>query len=334
MNRIAITGVPGWLTSGILEDFRKHPEVEFSVIVALAHPSATGSAAAQLERYSWPFEVVGYDLATKPEAAASLGGVDVLVHTAGVIHVNRTRDWYDVNTAGTVHLAREAKRAGVKRFVFVSSIAAAGKSRADSDLIESDEPRPMHHYGKSKLLAERGIMALHEPGVFDVVILRPSMFYGPPVPNRHVDIYKRILHGRMPLVGGGKFRRSVIHIENLAQAVRLAMTSPNAPGQTYFIVDRPVYTTYAVVEAMAGALGARVRYVPIPAAMAETAFQIDRAVSAIGIYIAPIHLLGEAHWHQSASCAKAEHDLGYNPTVELHEGMVRAVQWCRDQALL
>jgi nucleoside-diphosphate-sugar epimerase len=318
----------------MLEDFRKHPELEFSGIVALAHPSATRAATAQLEKYAWPFEVAGYDLSGKTATPPPLDDVDVLVHTAGVIHVNRTRDWYDVNTAGTINLARAAKRAGVKRFVFVSSIAAAGKSRPGTDLVESDESKPMHHYGKSKLLAERGILALHEPGAFDVVILRPSMFYGPPVPQRHVEIYKRILHGRMPLVGGGKYRRSVIHIENLAQAVRLAMISPNAPGQTYFIVDRPVYTTYDVVEAMAGALGARARYVPVPSVLAETAYQIDRAVSALGVYIAPIHLLGEAHWHQSASCAKAERDLGYHPTIELREGMSAAVQWCRDQALL
>jgi nucleoside-diphosphate-sugar epimerase len=318
----------------MLDDFRRHPEFEFSGIVVLAHPFAIGPATAQLEKYSWPFEVVPFDLATKTDAAPTLDGVEVLVHTAGVIHVNRTRDWYDVNTAGTIHLASEAKRAGVKRFVFVSSIAAAGKSRPGTDLVESDESKPMHHYGKSKLLAERGIMALHEPGVFDVVVLRPSMFYGPPVPQRHVEIYKRILHGRMPLVGGGKYRRSVIHIENLTQAVRLAMTSPNAPGQTYFIVDRPVYTTFDVVEAMADALGTRARYVPIPAVMAETAYQIDRAVSALGIYIAPIHLLGEAHWHQSASCAKAERELGYQPQVELRAGMTNAVEWCRARALL
>jgi nucleoside-diphosphate-sugar epimerase len=334
MHRIAVTGVPGWLTTGMFEDFRKHLGIGFSEVVVLVHPGSTQAAQTFAGSYPWPASVVAYDLGQRTPIAEALKEVDVLVHTAGVIHVNRTSDWYDINAAGTIHLAQEAKRAGVRRFVFVSSIAAAGKSRPGSDLVESDEPKPMHHYGKSKLLAERGVLALQESGVFDVVILRPSMFYGPPVPMRHVEIYKRILYGRMPLVGGGRYRRSVIHIENLAQAVRLAMTSPNAPGQTYFIVDRAVSTTFDVVEAMAEALGTRARYVPIPAAMAETAYQIDRAVSSVGIYIAPIHLLGEAHWHQSASCAKAEHELGYQPHVELREGMANAVQWCRDNALL
>jgi nucleoside-diphosphate-sugar epimerase len=334
MNSIAVTGFPGWLTSGMFADFRKHPEMGFDRVTALVHPGSLNAAKAAAEEFPWTFSLVAYDLGERADLSDALAGVDVIVHSAALIHVRRTRDWYDVNTAGTIHLANEAKRAGVRRFVFISSIAAAGKSKPDSDLVETDEPKPMHHYGVSKLQAERALLELHEPGVFDVVILRPSMFYGPPVPIRHVDIYKRILHGRMPLVGGGRYRRSVIHIDNLAQAVRLAMTSPNAPGQTYFVVDRPVYTTKDVVEAMASALGARPRYVPIPAAAAEIAYQLDRAVSSIGVYIAPVHLLGEAHWHQSASCAKAERELGYDPKIELREGMAGAIEWCRQQRML
>jgi nucleoside-diphosphate-sugar epimerase len=334
MKTVGITGFPGWLTSGMFADFERHPEMEFERVVAFVYPSMLEQARKEARKYPWPFDLTPLDLSNPEPCAPRLAGVDVVVHTAALIHVRRTRDWYDVNAAGATFLAREAKRAGVRRFVFISSIAAAGKSEPEVDLVETDEPRPMHHYGKSKLLAERALMDLHEPGVFEVVILRPAMFYGPPVPQRHVEIYKRILHGRMPLVGGGRYRRSVIHIDNLSQAVRLAMQSPNAVGQTYFIVDRKPYTTFDVVEAMAKALRTQARYIRIPAALAEAAYQIDRVVSRFGAYIAPVHLLGEAHWHQSASCAKAERELGYDPVVELEPGMENAVAWCREQKLL
>jgi nucleoside-diphosphate-sugar epimerase len=334
MTKIAVTGFPGWLTSGLLDDLVAHPEVSPDEIVFFVHPPIFYAACELAARYPWKREIVPFDLTGKQSLRNLLEGVDAVVHTAGVIHVKHTRDWYDINTDGTIHLGSEAKCAGVRRFVFISSIAAAGKSWPNRDLVESDAPRPMHHYGKSKLLAEKALSAMQKPGVFDVVALRPPMFYGPPVPSRHVEIYKRILHGRMPLIGGGKYNRSLVHIDNLAQAVRLAMMSPRAAGQTYFITDRPVYTTFSVVEAMAEALGTKARYVHVPALFAETAYQADRAIGALGIYVAPIHLVGESHWHQSASCDKAIQELGYRPTVELREGMRGAVEWCRRKNLL
>ena len=333
MKKIAITGYPGWLTTALLDDYASRPD-EFTDLVALVHPVAKTRAKVEISKYPWRSTVVEYDLA-KPEGTIPvLTGVDVLVHTAAVIHVHKTRDWYTINARGTIELAKQAKAAGVRRFVFVSSIAAAGRSPADGDLVESDEPRPMHHYGRSKLIAERALLGMQEPQKFEVVILRPSMFYGPPVPERHVEIYKRILHGRMPLIGGGRYRRSLVHIDNLVQAVRLATTVPAAAGQTYFIVDRPTYTTYSVVEAMAEALGVKAKYVRLPHVLAEAAYQVDRALGAVGLYVAPIHLVGESHWHQSASCEKAIAEMGYSPRIELREGMRSTIAWCREKRLL
>lgn len=329
IGKLAITGFPGWLTTALLDDLLAHPAQAPDELVLLAHPANMSAAATAAARYPWRSSVVPLELGAPLSVTDALRGVDVLVHTAAVIHVRRTDDWYRINTQGTIALANDAKRAGVSRFVMISSIAAAGKSLPDRHLVEEDASKPMHHYGRSKLLAERALLELHEPGKFEVVILRPSMFYGPPVPQRHIDVYKRILTGQMPLVGGGNFNRSLIHIDNLTQAVRLAMVTPRAAGQTYFIVDRSIYTTRSVVEAMAEALGTKPRYVHLPAFMAEGAYQVDRALAAAGIYVTPIHLLGEAHWHQSASCSKAERDLGYAPAVELREGMHGAIAWCR-----
>jgi nucleoside-diphosphate-sugar epimerase len=334
MKRLAVTGFPGWLSSGLLDDLVAHPEACPEEILFLVHPPMLETARELAAAYPWKHTVVPFELTAVQSLHEPLSGIDTLVHTAGIIHVKRTRDWYDVNTKGTIELASQAKRAGVGRLVFVSSIAAAGKSWRDRSLIESDRPRPMHHYGKSKLLAERALIGMWEPGAFNPVILRPPMFYGPPVPTRHIEIYRRILHGRMPLIGGGKYNRSLVHIVNLTQGVRLAMTSPRAGGQTYFITDRPVYTTFSVVEAMAEALGTKARYLHIPALLAETAYQADRAMSALGLYVAPIHLVGESHWHQSASCDKAIQELGYQPTIELSEGMHQAIEWCRRKHLL
>src|SRR5262249_14508666 len=137
-------------------------------------------------------EIIAHDLCAPPPPGR-LEGYDALLHSAALIHVRRTSDWYRVNTEGTLALAQSAKESGVRRFVFVSSNAAGGRADDNSHLLkESDPPRPLSHYGRSKWLAEQGLLEMHKPGSFDVCILRPSMFYGPPVPDRHVDVYRRI----------------------------------------------------------------------------------------------------------------------------------------------
>lgn len=334
---LAMTGAPGWLTQALLDDLARDPFPELQEIRALAHPSVAGAIATGPGQ---PRAAVhALDLAEPESVAAQCGsalaGVDVLLHSAAVIHVRRTADWYRVNTEGTLALARAAKAAGVRRFVFVSSNAAAGRCESASQVLtEADPPRPLSHYGRSKWLAEQGLMELHQPVGFEVAILRPSMFYGPPVPDRHVDVYRRILSGRMPVVGDGNFRRSITYIDNLVAAVRLAMTHPAASGETFFVVDEPVYTTRKITEAMASALGVSLKELPLPYLAGPVAYRADRILAAAGIYWKNLHLVGEGHWHVALSCAKLKEKLGWKPAVELEEGMRRAVAWCRQRGKL
>jgi nucleoside-diphosphate-sugar epimerase len=177
-------------------------------------------------------------------------------------------------------------------------------------------------------------MEMYDSRRFEIVILRPSMFYGPPVPPGHVEIYRPILDGRMPLVGDGKFARSITYIDNLVQACRLALYRPNAAGQTYYIVDARVYSTKEIVEEMGHALGAPVRYLRLPRSVGPTAYALDRALAALGPYWPSLHLLGESHWHVGISCAKAMRELGFKPEIDLTTGMQRVVHWCRKKGKL
>jgi nucleoside-diphosphate-sugar epimerase len=322
---LAITGVPGWFTQALLDDLRIAPLENYRVR-ALVHPSLEVSAI--LARNPELAGVEPYDLLAGNGSA--LKAVDVLVHAAAVIHVRRTSEWYRLNTEGTKILAQKAREAGVRRFVFLSSNAAGGRCESPTQVLTEAVPsQPLSHYGRSKLLAEEALMRLHEPGRFEVTILRPSMFYGPPVPDRHVDVYRRILHGRMPMVGNGNYRRSITYIDNLVQAARLAVTHPAASGETFYVVDEPIYTTGSITEAMAAALGARLRFLRLPEWTGPVAYRVDRALASAGIYWQNLHLVGEAHWHVAISCRKLQQRLGYSPAITLKEGMRRSVEWCR-----
>ena len=339
LSRLAITGFPGWLTQALVDDLVNSPLDNLRQVSVLVHPALLHAASDLIKHNPLISSVRAFDL-VRPESDLNslhdtLNDVDVLLHSAAVIHPQRTADWYRVNTKGTLQLARLARLAGVRRFVFISSNAAAGRCETSTHVLtESDPAQPLSHYGRSKLLAEQGLMQLHRPGVFEVVILRPSMFYGPPVPDRHVNLYRRILSGRMPMIGCGKYRRSITYIDNMVQATRLALRCPAAAGETFFVVDGPVYTTRSITEAMSSALGVRLKTLPLPAITGAAAYWTDRLLASAGYYWQSLHLVGESHWHVAISCAKSKAVLGYSPSIEVEEGMRRAVEWCRSRGKL
>jgi nucleoside-diphosphate-sugar epimerase len=329
--RLLVTGVPGWLSEAFLGSLASSPLPGLEAVRCLVKGQGEPTALRSYEGKG--LEIVRGNLRDPESLRRAVDGVDAVVHCAGIIHVDHTEDYYAVNTQGTRSLAVAAARAGVRRFVYVSTNAAAGRSEAADELmLESSAEKPLSHYGRSKLLGERWLF--ESSGRMESVVLRPCMFYGPPVPDRHVEIYKRIIGGFMPLVGGGGYARSLTHIDNLVQAIRLALTVSGIAGRVYYIADRQPYTTRRVVEAMASALGVRPRFLPLPAFVARASYFVDSLLAMQGIYQQTLHLVGEADWNVGVSIERARADLGYEPSVGLEDGMRAAVTWCRDRGLL
>jgi nucleoside-diphosphate-sugar epimerase len=333
MGRLLITGVPGWFSDGFIDSVLSDPIAGIGSIRCFVQPGIARDAAQLTNQYSPDVEIAYADLLDSESTEKALANVDWIVHAAGILHVAKPQDWYTINTTGTSMLVDAAVRAGVRRFVYISSNAAAGRSPGkDTLLTEADPPLPLSDYGRSKLFAERAVMKAQHS--LECVVIRPCMFYGPPVPRRHVDVYQRIRTGWMPLVGRGDFARSLSYIDNLVHGCRLALMSPAAAGQTYYFADRPVYTTKQITDAMARAIGTVPRYVRLPSVVGPVAYQLDKLLTAAGYYSKNLHLLGESDWNVGVSCEKARRELGYSPQIELGEGMSRAVEWCRQKGLI
>lgn len=329
---LVVTGFPGWLTEGFFSFVQQHHAHQWGAIRCIVHPDVKVDLLPK-GRLPANTEIVRANLSDRAAVAKALAGATQVLHAAGILHVRKTRDWYTVNTDYTKQLIDLSIEAGVRRFVFISSNAAAGRSEKRGELLSEEVPaRPLSHYGRSKHLAEQYLKRVDDK--IETVILRPCMFYGPPVPGRHVEIYNRLRSGKMPLVGDGGFDRSVIHIQNLAEMCYLALTSPAAVSQTYYVADDRVYTTKEIVEAMGEALGVKPRYIRLPALVAKLAYRLDMALAAVGIYWQTLHLVGEADWNVGLSCEKAKRELGYTSRFSLADGMREAVEWCRQQQLL
>jgi UDP-glucose 4-epimerase len=225
MSRVLVTGASGFIGK--------------AVVAALARDGHTVRAAVRRPHLSFPdgVEVVQHpDLAETFDWRPLLQGVDQVVHLAGIAHTGRgvDRAAYDrVNRQATAQLATAAAQAGVKHFVFVSSIRAQCGPAADHALTERDDPAPTDAYGASKLAAEAVVRGSGVP----FTILRPVLVYGPGVKG-NLAVLARAAATRLPLpVRDFGNRRSLLGIDNFISALTFVLATPATIGETYVVAD-------------------------------------------------------------------------------------------------
>lgn len=279
------------------------------------------------------------DAATLDALFAGLGDhvVDV-VHTAGVIHPATFGEFEAVNHLGTRTVLDAARRHGVRRFVHVSSNSPFGTNSHAGDRFRDDEPyAPYYGYGRSKMHAELAVFDAVEAGL-DAVVVRPPWFYGPHQPPRQTTFFRMVRTGRFPVFGAGDQERSMAYVGNLVQGVVLAELVDTAPGLAWWIADARPYTVAEIVETVGRALADegfevspnRVRVPDIVGRMAEHA---DAFLQRHERYHQQIHVLGEMNKRIACDIGGARRDLGYEPDVDLYEGMRRSIRWCVAEGL-
>jgi len=211
--------------------------------------------------------VIG-DLARPQNLSAALDRVDAVIHSAGLAPPMSgvPEDDYRVfNTEATIDLARAARRAGAKRFVFLSSIRAQCGPTADTVLTEAVEPRPTDAYGKSKLAAERGLAELD----LDWVSLRAALVYGPGAQGNVAQLM-RLARSPFPLpLGSLGARRSLLALENLSAAIETVLTAPGTLRRALIVADPQPLTVAEMMAAMRHGLGRRPNVFPLPPALLE-----------------------------------------------------------------
>ncbi|NVD05397.1 NAD-dependent epimerase/dehydratase family protein [Vibrio sp. JPW-9-11-11] len=198
--------------------------------------------------------------------AEGLVGINTVVHLAGAAHNKRSnqRDYVRTNVEGTLHLARMSAEAGVKRFIFVSSIGVNGTTTGSSPFTPDSSVNPHNAYSQSKYAAEVGLQRLSEEMGIEVVIVRPTLVYGPDAPGNFGLLTKLVM--RLPLLpfGLAKNRRDFISVQNLSDLLLLCMTHPKAAGQIFLASDGAAVSTKELTNAIASGMNKRVTQFPIP----------------------------------------------------------------------
>ena len=204
----------------------------------------------------------------------TLEGVDTLVHCAARAHlVNDTAadpeaEFRAVNTDVTLKLAKSAVLAGVRRFVYISSIKVHGEyNRGSKAISELDQLEPTDPYGRSKLLAEVGLRNIAEETGLEVVIIRPPLVYGPGV-KANLDSLSRWIGKNLPLpLGAVNNRRSMVGLRNLCDFIIACVNHPNAKNETFLVSDGDDISVARLVRGIKKSLKSRSLIVPVPAGL-------------------------------------------------------------------
>jgi nucleoside-diphosphate-sugar epimerase len=278
-----------------------------------------------------PVELVLGDLGDAASLVNAVKGRDHIFHLAGVIQAVDGPAFEAANVHGTRNLVDACLEAApaVKRFVFVSSIAAAGPSPPGRALTEADEPRPVSAYGRSKLAAEHIVLAAKDK--LPVTIVRPPNVLGPG--SKEIERAIGLLRKRLlPALGDGRPRTSLVDVDDLVEALLLAAENPRSMGQTYFVTDGRAYAWPEITAAVAEELGVKRFTLKIPfavqmlaARLAETAARLGRRPPPLTREI--VRAAKNYFWIYDGS--KIERELGFHPRYSLRESVRRAVEESR-----
>ena len=310
--KILLTGATGFVGSAVQQ--RILEDGQYNLTIAVRRPVDAPSSVCI---------VPVADLTAETDWSDALQGVDVVIHSAARVHVmddisaDPLAEFRKVNVDGTLRLARQASAAGVKRFVFVSSIKVNGEVTEPRAPYTADaQPKPVDPYGISKYEAEEALLALAQKTGLEVVIVRPVLVYGPGVKANFRSMMKWVSRGVPLPLGSIHNRRSLIALDNLVDLLLTCVEHPAAVNQVFLASDGNDLSTTQMLQELGEALDKPARLLPIPMSWLNLAFTV------LGKRDFSQRLCGSLH----VDITKNQQLLGWTPPVAIEEAMRKTAQ--------
>jgi nucleoside-diphosphate-sugar epimerase len=283
-----------------------------------AELAARGLPARPVSRHPAPGCFTIGTIAENTDWIEALQGVDRIVHLAARVHVMNDQaadplaEFRRANVAATLRLARQAAAAGVKRFVFVSSVKVNGEETAEGRPFTADDvPAPQDPYGVSKMEAEQALLRLARDSGMEVAIVRPPLVYGPGVGANFRSMLRWVRRGVPLPLGAVRNRRTLVALDNLVDLIILCLDHPGAANQVLLAGDGEDLSTPELLQRVAQALGTRARLLPVPPVLLRT------AAAVVGKGAVARRLCGSLQ----LDIAKTRRLLGWTPRIGVDEAL-------------
>lgn len=339
MNSVLVTGASGFIGQHLVTE----------LLVSGQH-KIRGTRQSEPEYSFFNFEAIEWrtvELSNRLSITGLCDDMDIVVHLAAIARQEFDKSWDDylrINVEATENLLDDAEKAGVKRFVYISTVEAAGFGNGTDPRVETDLPSPVNFYGKSKLAAEK--IVLSHSGSMETVVLRLPMVYGPGSLLTVPKLFGMVNKGIYPLIGTGTNLMEFCYVGNIVTAICLALTQPNIKNELFYVSDCRSYSIREVISAIAKAENKKVMMIALPIPVAYSIALLWEIMAKI-IPIPPIiskisrkpFFSREAVWWTTrnvniVSTAKIRGVLGYRPFYSIDDGCKATVDWLKSEGVI
>ncbi|MCQ4230894.1 SDR family oxidoreductase [Pseudomonas stutzeri] len=309
MTKIVLTGATGFVGSRLFSQLERRAEFQ---IVGLSRRLLVDGGNSKL--------YVAGDL-QHADLSGLLCDADVLIHLAARAHITKEgvadplAEYRRVNVEGTLNLARQAMTAGVKRFIFISSIGVNGNTNTQP-FCADDAPNAAEPYAQSKWEAEQGLMQLAAETGVEVVIIRPPLVYGLGAPGNFGSLVRWVEKGIPLPLGAIHNRRSLVGIDNLVDLIIHCIDHPAAANQVFLAGDGEDLSTTELLRAVGKAMGKPARLIPVPVGL------LQFGATLLGKKAMAQRLLGSLQVDISKTCEL----LDWQPPHTVEEGLRRCFE--------
>lgn len=321
-NKVLVTGANGFVGR---ETCTALADLNISVRRAVRSLSPEGSPLNELHGAHSPAQEICRvgDIGESTDWSKALDGISVVVHLAAHVHVMKKSsaraltEFHRVNTAGTEQLARAAVRAGVRRFIYLSSAGVNGRSTNGRPFTETDVPHPHDAYTMSKWAAEQKLQTIANDSALEIAIIRPPIVYGPGEPGNFMRLV-RLVDSGLPLPFGViQGRRSLIYVRNLVNAIITCAKHPGAAGQTFLVSDGEDVSTLELIYRVADALGRRATLIPFPLSCLRVLGRLTGKSKQLNALLASLVI----------DSSRIRRELAWNPPCSMADGLQETADW-------